>query len=880
MDAVRALREAIWANGFRPVAVQTAKKGDKKTGKAPVSPKWQIGARRDPPEVIEIANAVAWAANTGIMCDGLRAIDDDIDDPVMAAAVSALAFDMLGATILRVRDNSPRCLMVYRAATGEPVKLFLEGATHSDTVSCRIEVLGLGQQFVAHGNHWTGAELRWPGGGPANTTCDSLPEVTEEQINNFLAACVPIIGAKPIPVKPPRKKPDADKKQTGDLFEGTFFDRVNALALADLEAWVPTLFPTAVLQQGTDAWRVKSKDRGRPDLEEDISFHPDGIQDFGEEKGLTPIDAVIAFSEAKTVTSAALWLCGQLQTDPEPLGWSKFKSPEPAGPNAPVIEGDPPIELPVDKPPEDGPPGGDPPPGDPPGEPDPKLPEEIPTVIYEDGEIVRMVREAEAHLFAAPHLSVYQRGSLVQPYQNEYLDANGNVTHSAGLVTMTPSALMKLLASSANYIKWVQSANKGLGAYKKIRPPDKLVETVLYDRVDWPFDTVKGVLSCPTMRPDGSLLTTPGYDAATRYFLMTPSTLVVPEIPDKPSKNDARAALIRLLGLLESYPFVNAPSKAVALCILMTQVLRCAMPISPMLAVSAKAPGTGKSHLVDLGATVAIGRPCPSMGAGKDEKETEKEINTMLLSGVPGFSIDNVSRDVESDLLNRATSQTHLMIRIFGKLEQIEVENSVVVYMTGNNLAVINEQRRRTVRCEMDAGLENPERRDFDGDPINIVLADRGRFVADVLTIARAYHVSGATTCPYPFNGFAAWSHFVREPLIWLGQADACDTVDMTEKDDPVTMRLHAMVEGWWNCLGAVPTTAAAAVSRANLEADQNGFYDVLKEQFPVKGGAGVDTTRLGHWLRKFSGRVSNGKRFIRDDGATGGSVRWKIEYA
>jgi putative DNA primase/helicase len=463
--------------------------------------------------------------------------------------------------------------------------------------------------------------------------------------------------------------------------------------------------------------------------------------------------------------------------------------------------------------------------------------------------------------------------------ENEYTDSAGHITHSAALVPMTSTALMLLMARSANYLKWDGRLNGGQGGYKRVRPPDKLVETVLFNRVGWPFDTVRGVLSCPTMRPDGSLLTEPGYDPSSRYYLMFPSNLVMPDIPDEPTMNDARAALARLLRLLENYPFVGTPSKAVALCILMTQVLRCAMPVSPLLAVSAKAPGSGKSHLVDLASTIAVGRPCPSMGAGSDKKETEKEINTMMLSGVPGFTIDNVSSDIDLPLLNRVTSQTHLSIRIFGKLEQVEVENAVVIYMTGNNLAIVDEQRRRSMRCEIDVGEENPERREFEIDPIQTVLADRGRYIADVLTISRAYHVSKKKSAPYPLNGYEAWSHFVREPLIWLGQADPCASMDETGKDDPATIRLHAMVEGWSECIGVAAMTAAQAVSRANLENDKNDFYQTLKEQFPTRGGADVDTTRMGYWLRKFAGRVANGKRFARDEGVTNGAARWKIEY-
>lgn len=54
---------------------------------------------------------------------------------------------------------------------------------------------------------------------------------------------------------------------------------VNTLALAHLGKWVPVLWPDAQ-DKGKSGWRVSSAALGR-DLQEDLSFHKDGIKDFG-----------------------------------------------------------------------------------------------------------------------------------------------------------------------------------------------------------------------------------------------------------------------------------------------------------------------------------------------------------------------------------------------------------------------------------------------------------------------------------------------------------------------------------------------------------------------------------------------------------------------
>ena len=248
--------------------------------------------------------------------------------------------------------------------------------------------------------------------------------------------------------------------------------------------------------------------------------------------------------------------------------------------------------------------------------PQPRLdePAELPVILCVAGQLDRMYREAEAALLTAG-VPIYQRTTLVKPTVVEYDAAppSGSTeprkTHSTALIAVTAPALTKLLSRVAIFMKF--------DARKKVHvvcdPPPKLVDIILASRGDWAFPVVRGVLTTPTLRPDGSLLAEPGYDPASRYYLSFPSNLVVPEIPDQPNEAEAEEWLDQLNSLLDGYDFVkdDGVSRSVALAMLMTQVLRCAMPVSPLLAVSATAPGTGKSHLVDLCSHIAIGTLVP-----------------------------------------------------------------------------------------------------------------------------------------------------------------------------------------------------------------------------------------------------------------------------
>lgn len=116
-----------------------------------------------------------------------------------------------------------------------------------------------------------------------------------------------------------------------------YFANVNSLALAKLDVWVPALHPKA-RKQATGAWRVSSADLGR-DLEEDLAYHPDGIRDHGEERGLTAIDAVLRYGTPADAADAALWLCRQIGVEPSALGFKRRAKAAEAEPATPAYTG-------------------------------------------------------------------------------------------------------------------------------------------------------------------------------------------------------------------------------------------------------------------------------------------------------------------------------------------------------------------------------------------------------------------------------------------------------------------------------------------------------------------------------------------------------------
>lgn len=516
-------------------------------------------------------------------------------------------------------------------------------------------------------------------------------------------------------------------------------------------------------------------------------------------------------------------------------------------------------------------------------EPEPIPEEDRPVIRVVAGKLDLIATEAELALINA-RLPIFQRGSaLVRPVLMEVAASKGRTIMAAGLSQMTLPAMVDRLCRVTSWEKY-DARSKG---WRAIDPPSPVAATMLSRVGEWRFRPVAGIITTPTLRPDGSLLLEPGYDTRTRlYHALDTSIDIHPYVPTHPTRADAERALQTLQHILAGFPTVTEVDAAVALSGMISPVARGAIGAVPMHAFRASTAGTGKSYLVDVISTTTTGRPCPSSTVAKTEEETEKRLGGLLIAAFPLICLDNINGELGGDLLCQAIERPIVQIRPLGSSEIIEIETRSCIYATGNALRVRGDMTRRTLVADLDAGVERPELRAFDFDPVDEVLQDRGKYIGACLTIVLAHAEAGfpgADNLP-PLGSFTDWSRYVRAALVWLGCADPCLSMETAREDDPELAELNEMLEAWAAEFGTVGAfTTAECIEMINqryADAEERGAFqhprmrDILMRW---SGGKGADARRIGNTLRGKEGRISRRMKLRKAGTASGGTVRWQV---
>src|SRR6266516_2208198 len=129
--------------------------------------------------------------------------------------------------------------------------------------------------------------------------------------------------------------------------------------------------------------------------------------------------------------------------------------------------------------------------------------------------------------------------------------------------TLNEAALKGILARAMNFAKMMN------GRPQHIPPPDNVCRDILALGT-WSFPALDAVIEIPTLRPDGTLIDQPGYDAATHLVYIPAPHLEVRPIPFEPTREDIHAAIALIDEAIGEFPFSGGASYANAFAALLT----------------------------------------------------------------------------------------------------------------------------------------------------------------------------------------------------------------------------------------------------------------------------------------------------------------------
>jgi hypothetical protein len=343
------------------------------------------------------------------------------------------------------------------------------------------------------------------------------------------------------------------------------------------------------------------------------------------------------------------------------------------------------------------------------------------------------------------------------------------------------------LARAANFFKVARDG----GEYDCPPPPGITKDLLTLPPERWAFPVLDAVTEIPILRPDGSILDTPGYDPVTQLYYAPDLGLQVPPIATHPSSDHIEAALYLIDQAIGEFPYVDDASRANAMAAMLTPIIKPAIDApAPLGLFDAPQAGTGKSLLCDAIAIIATGRPGKMYSAPRDNDEWRKQITAALNSGTTVVIYDNITKPIDNADLCSVLTASIWADRAMATHNEISFPVKTTFFATGNNIRLAGDMPRRCYRVRLDAKCSRPfTRTRFKIENLKAwVTEHRGVLLAALLTLARAWYVTDKTKPDVkPLGSFEAWTIAVGGILQHAGvkgfMANAEQMYDETDEE-------------------------------------------------------------------------------------------------
>ena len=454
------------------------------------------------------------------------------------------------------------------------------------------------------------------------------------------------------------------------------------------------------------------------------------------------------------------------------------------------------------------------------------------SVIPLGGDLRRVADDAVRALARAP--GVFQRGTVglcriivakdppasLSEKQRARMPAAGD----AVIEPMPHALLTEALSDVAVFVK--RDARIKTGWRRLDAAPAPLVSQVLARRA-YPDDPapplLDGLTEAPVMRRDGTVVTAPGYDPSTCLYLHWKGPHV--EVPEGPTRDDARASYARLRALFSTFHYQGDDTAretmiAATVAAMLTPLVRFAMGAgtsAPGFMWSATDVASGKSTMAKACGVAVLGRIPAATQYTNDDDEMAKRAASIASTGRPVWFLDNVRASVEGSTLEQVlTCDGAYEARMLGTNEPRRMNWNSTIYMTGNGASYSPDMARRMRHIALRPHANDAEREAAQSsdhyDIAGWMLAHRVEVLRDLLTIARAHHIAGQPSSGSSLDSFDEWCRWCAWP-IWWASGYCPSKADPPPDATRGTGAARIAAVSWWEAFGDKRVTAASIVS-------------------------------------------------------------------
>ncbi len=474
-------------------------------------------------------------------------------------------------------------------------------------------------------------------------------------------------------------------------------------------------------------------------------------------------------------------------------------------------------------------------------------------------------------------------GALLDRWNASELFCHGGVISRRLGATMRPvdrGSFHDLIQETAITVNENEGANGTTYSYSW---PDPGTMAATMSRADR-FAQLDRISHAPFVRPDGTIVTEPGYDEATRTLLLPAEVFAGLEVPEDPTPEEVLAARTLILDeWLGDFPFDSETDQANVLGLLVTPAIRGMVPKVPLAVLDGLQMGVGKNLLADSILTVYTGSAAEPMNWVSEPDELRKQITAAFRTGAEFFVFDE-AHTLEGAALAQALTAETWQDRILGVSTMANFPNVITWMSLGNNVQVRGDLTRRVYRIALRPRYANPQDRKAETfrhpgqsglDLLSWTRKHRAELMTAILTLVRSWFAKGA---PRPkrgvsFGSFEVWERITGGIVEAAGLTGFLDNLKVWRSESDFDTQYWAGHLGWLRGEFGDEPFRTAQVREKALQ-DPAGYLAPPKLDDPADKGYGK---ALGEAYSRLRGRRYEGLWIERNGFAHGHVSQWSV---